>query len=93
MCGLQYVDWHDIRHMYASTLKNNSVNMKAIAEFLGHSTPDFTDEVYVHHEEIAYDCSMLEDVWKEIRPDNAKDKEICMLHIPFTNEDYASYFV
>lgn len=93
MCGLQYVDWHDIRHMYASTLKNNSVNMKAISEFLGHSTPDFTDEVYVHHEEIAYDCSMLEDFWEEVRPDNTKDNEICLLHIPFTNEDYASYFV
>ena len=67
--------------------------MKAISEFLGHSTSDFTDEVYVHHEEIAYDCSMLEDVWEEVRPDNTKDNEICLLHIPFTNEDYASYFV
>ena len=38
--------------------------MKAISEFLGHASPDFTEEVYVYQEEIAYDCTMLEEVWK-----------------------------
>ncbi len=38
MCGLPPVHWHDLRHMYASVLKNNAVNMKAISEFLGHAS-------------------------------------------------------
>ena len=46
MCGLPPIHWHDLRHMYASVLKNNAVNMKAISEFLGHASPDFTEEVW-----------------------------------------------
>ena len=68
LCGLQETHWHDLRHMYASVLKNNAVNMKAVSEFLGHYSPDFTEEVYVYHEEIAYDCSMLAEEWENIRP-------------------------
>ena len=44
--GLPPIRWHDLRHMYASVLKNNAVNMKAISEFLGHASPDFTEEVW-----------------------------------------------
>ena len=68
MCGLQIIHWHDIRHMYSSILKNNSVNMKAISIYMGHSNPEFTDEIYTYHEETAYDCSSISEVWEEIRP-------------------------
>lgn len=48
-------------------MKNSSVNRKVISEFLGHYSPDFTEEVYVIKEDIAYDCSILETVWEEVK--------------------------
>nr|WP_317282252.1 tyrosine-type recombinase/integrase [uncultured Sellimonas sp.] len=92
LCGLPEIHWHDLRHMYASVLKNNAVNMKAISEFLGHHSPDFTQEVYVHQSEIAYDCSMLVDEWKIIRPKSNEKEGLNELFIPLTDEDYVSFF-
>lgn len=91
MCGLQNIHWHDLRHIYASVLKNNSVNMKAVSEFLGHSSPNFTEDVYVYQDETAYDCSMLSEVWENIRP--KVDEELGYNHqfIPLTDEDYMSF--
>ena len=66
--------------------------MKAVSEFLGHYSPDFTEEVYVYHEEIAYDCSMLAEEWENIRPENEQKMGIDEIFIPLTNEDYASLF-
>ncbi len=88
MCGLPQIHWHDLRHMYASVLKNNAVNMKAISEFLGHASPVFTEEVYVHQEEVAYDCSVLEEEWENIRPNNTEKLGQDELFLPFTDEDY-----
>lgn len=88
MCGLQTVNWHDLRHMYASILKNNAVNMKAVSEFLGHYSPDFSEEVYVHHEETAYDCSTLCETWKNIRPENDTEVGERELILPFSGADY-----
>lgn len=90
LCGLREIHWHDLRHMYASVLKNNAVNMKAVSEFLGHYSPDFTEEVYVYQEEIAYDCSMLEEEWESIRPEIDNKMGLDEIFIPFTNEDYIS---
>ena len=42
--------------------------MKAISIYMGHSNPEFTDEIYTYHEETAYDCSSISEVWEEIRP-------------------------
>ena len=47
--------------------------MKAISEFLGHSSPAFTEEVYITQKEIAYDCSILAEIWEEVKP--KPDKE------------------
>ena len=66
--------------------------MKAVAEFLGHYSPDFTEEVYVYHEEVAYDCSMLSEEWETIRPENSGKLGMEEVYIPFTNHDYASLF-
>ena len=89
LCGLPKIRWHDLRHIYASVLKNNSVNMKAVSEFLGHYSPDFTEDVYVHQLEVAHDCSMLRDVWEAIRPiEEEKDVER-ELFIPLGDTDYA----
>ncbi len=92
MCGLPPIHWHDLRHMYASVLKNNAVNMKAISEFLGHASPDFTEEVYVYQEEIAYDCTILEEVWENIRPESGAKLEQDELFVPLTDEDYEFIF-
>lgn len=79
--------WHDLRHVYATVLKNNSVNMKAISEYLGHYSPDFTNEVYIHQNEIVYDCSMLNEEWKQLAPVK-KNKPVDELNIPFNERDY-----
>ena len=38
--------------------------------FVPNASPDFTDEEYVYQEEVAYDCTILEEVWESIRPEN-----------------------
>lgn len=88
MCGLRQIVWHDLRHIYSSVLKNNSVNMKAISEFLGHYSPDFTEDVYVYQEEDVYDCSILEEVWESCRPKTEEKEGPEELFIPFSDEDY-----
>jgi integrase len=41
--------WHDIRHSYATILKDNEINLKAISKVLGHGSEEFTDRVYIDH--------------------------------------------
>lgn len=43
--GLRY---HALRHTYASTLLSNGVNIKAVAEWLGHASPVITLKTYAH---------------------------------------------
>lgn len=92
MCGFQEVHWHDLRHMYATVLKNNKVNMKAVSEFLGHYSPDFTEDAYIYQEEVAYDCTILTEVWENIRPKNRAELGLDTLNVPLTNEDFTSLF-
>lgn len=33
--------WHDIRHSYATILKDNEINLKSISKILGHASEDF----------------------------------------------------
>ena len=88
-CGLEHIHFHDIRHIYATVLKNNAVNMKAISLFLGHKTPEFTDAVYVHKAQQVYDCSTLEEEWSFMKP----KKEIKNIpSIPFSSNEYQSLF-
>jgi integrase len=39
---------HAARHYYASTLLEDGVNVRAVAEYLGHNDPGFTLRVYAH---------------------------------------------
>ena len=73
--------------MYATVLKNNAVNMKAVSEFLGHASPDFTEDVYVYQKETVHDCSILTEVWENIRPEAAEAKNE-VLTIPFSRNEY-----
>lgn len=46
--NLRYLRFHDLRHSCASLLVANGVPMKAIQEWLGHSTFNVTDNFYSH---------------------------------------------
>ncbi|MEP7023048.1 MAG: tyrosine-type recombinase/integrase [Actinomycetota bacterium] len=39
---------HALRHFYASVLLDAGENIKALAEYLGHSDPGFTLRTYTH---------------------------------------------
>ena len=43
MPGLRY---HDLRHTFASTLLSRGVSVKAVADWLGHSSPTITLTTY-----------------------------------------------
>ena len=49
-CCLKKLRFHDLRHSCASLLLANSVTMKAIQEWLGHSTFNVTANFYSHLE-------------------------------------------
>lgn len=91
MCGLHRIRWHDLRHMYASILKNNDINMKAISEFLGHHSPEFTDDIYIYHPEQIYDCSSLQTEWEALAQNDSQAETPITMEIPFTDNDYMSF--
>lgn len=86
MCGLREIHWHDLRHMYASILKGNELNMKAISLYLGHATPEFTEDTYIYDEPVVYDCTEMEEIWKILKPDAPSAGEE-VYEIPFDIED------
>ena len=88
MCGLPSIHWHDLRHFYATKLKNHEINMKAISEYMGHHSADFTKNVYIYTEDAIYDCTILYKIWEETRPDI--DDNRTDIYIPFTDEYYYS---
>lgn len=78
--------------MYASILKDNDINMKAISEFLGHHSPEFTDDIYIYHPEKIYDCSLLQTEWEALIQNDGQKEPQKTIEIPFTNNDYVSFF-
>ncbi|MBQ8959916.1 MAG: site-specific integrase [Ruminococcus sp.] len=46
--GFRHIRFHDLRHTCASLLLKNGVPMKAIQEWLGHSTFEVTANIYAH---------------------------------------------
>tara|TARA_R100000781_G_scaffold113971_2_gene83675 strand:- start:669 stop:2234 length:1566 start_codon:yes stop_codon:yes gene_type:complete len=46
--GLKYMQWHCLRHSYASQLVNAGVPLKIVAEQLGHSTTTLVERWYGH---------------------------------------------
>jgi integrase len=46
--GASGVRYHDLRHTFASTLLSNGVSIKAVADWLGHSSPTITLSTYAH---------------------------------------------
>lgn len=48
---------HALRHYYASVLLDAGENIKALAEYLGHSDPGFTLRTYTHLMPNSQDCA------------------------------------
>jgi integrase len=46
--GAEHVDFHDLRHTFASTLLSEGVSVKAVADWLGHASPTVTLSTYAH---------------------------------------------
>jgi integrase len=46
--GAEHVDFHDLRHTFASTLLSEGVSVKAVADWLGHASPTVTLQTYAH---------------------------------------------
>lgn len=55
--------------------------MKAISKFLGHARPEFTEDVYITQNEVAYDCTVLEKYWNRMQKNIVTKSEV--LEIPF----------
>lgn len=45
--ALPDIRWHDLRHASASFLLNSEINLRAVSDFLGHSSQDFTGDKYI----------------------------------------------
>jgi len=52
--GLNGLRFHDLRHIFASTLIGGGVNVALVARLMGHSTPQVTLTVYSHFFEADY---------------------------------------
>lgn len=55
-CDLPDMRWHDLRHTYATILKQKDISLKAIAVCMGHYGTKITEDVYINLPEEIYDC-------------------------------------
>jgi len=46
--GVPVIRFHDLRHTYASLLRETGADFRVIADLLGHSDPRFTAKTYTH---------------------------------------------
>jgi integrase len=44
----EHVDYHDLRHTFASTLLSEGVSVRAVADWMGHASPMVTLNTYAH---------------------------------------------
>lgn len=48
VCGLDHIHFHVLRHTFATRCVEVGVEIKSLSEILGHTSPQFTLERYVH---------------------------------------------
>lgn len=58
-CNLPKMRWHDLRHTYATVLKENDISLKAISVCMGHNGTGITKDVYINLPEEIYDCETV----------------------------------
>ena len=54
--NLPNIEFHDLRHTYATLLAKAGFSVKAISTLLGHSTEIVTADVYIDTQTVIYDC-------------------------------------
>lgn len=72
--NLRHIRFHDLRHSCASLLVANGIPMKAIQEWLGHSTFNVTADFYSHLE-YSSKITSAETIAKIFSPDDEDDSE------------------
>lgn len=50
---------HNLRHIYATVLKENDISLKAISVCMGHNGTGITKDVYINLPEEIYDCEKV----------------------------------
>ena len=79
-CNLPDMRWHDLRHTYATVLKENDISLKAISAFMGHNDTSITEEVYINSpEDPIYDCEKdMTAFMMDILPQKEVTLDICI---------------
>lgn len=70
-CGLPDMRWHDLRHTYATVLKENEISLKAISACMGHHGTEITENVYINlpKAEVICECEKeMADFMRDILP-------------------------
>lgn len=63
------IRFHDLRHTYATILLMNNHNLKAISEWLGHSSTIITSNVHFDKNKLIINCSNeLDDYINRVKP-------------------------
>lgn len=77
-CGFPPMHWHDLRHTYATILRNDfKISTKAISSCMGHYSPDFTQKQYIAPQRQVYDCAVeLESYISKVLPLNVNGKQV-----------------
>lgn len=47
-CGIEYINYHSLRHTFATNTIRNNTDYKTLSELLGHSSVKFTFDKYIH---------------------------------------------
>lgn len=85
--------WHDLRHTFATIMAENEVNLKELANVLGHRTGEFTHQVYVEQKPEIYEgVSQYFDLLETmtgIRTDKTED--ICQEKTVHNIEGYMAF--
>lgn len=85
--------WHDLRHTFATIMAENEVNLKELANILGHRTGEFTLQVYVEqkpeiHEGVRQYFDLLAEL-ADIRTD--ENGNLCLEKTVNGIEGYAAF--
>lgn len=79
VCGYEDIHWHDLRHIFATCLENNDINIKSVSTFLGHGSIDMT-QLYVAAKVEVYDCTKMSDVWTFVKPPELLHEDCINIH-------------
>ena len=72
-CNLPDMRWHDLRHTYATILKQKEISLKAIAVCMGHYGTQITEDVYINLPDEIYDCDKeITAFMEEVLPKRSK---------------------